>query len=456
MSTTLELCGGRSQCQGVISHACNCNNPVVYLCKDCILDHLAHPTAHVFLTLEQARALTLNPLAVDTFCEGLLKYVRLTNSINQYLDQIGKFKESVKSLRLEAIALIEQECTAKLEELNLLENRARFILDLIQQKTGRFIDSEDELLKKYELNGLKGVIEDYSDCLIIHHQLIKDSIHNMITINSQRSTQETTNHTAEIASLIDNKSLYFTKCKSNELLQYNHESNTVATIDLKDSLVRSFHRSSCSLLPDGNVMIVGCSIPQSGDTYRFSPTTGKCTQLKGLNHPRGSVNLLCNDRYLYAFGGNSKGRGSRKAEKMEWGGNGWHNLADMKESRYYFGSYFREGKIYLIGGTDNSTVEYYDVNTNTFALMPGVSVPMGANLVATYDDKIYMLVHRELMVYSNEFENIETEFEVLDNSITNLSTLITIGNEMVFHCLSNKAILRLDPQKCEIKLLKEL
>ena len=84
--------------------------------------------------------------------------------------------------------------------------------------------------------------------------------------------------------------------------------------------------------------------------------------------------MVVHGDYVYIFGGNN-GSDLNKAERMKIGEWRWSYLPNMKEARYIFGVYVSENRIYLIGGRNNTSVEYYDIDTNNFYLLPGISVP---------------------------------------------------------------------------------
>lgn len=59
-----------------VEFACNCVRSIVFLCKKCVVTHLVEPRAHLFISLEQARALKEAKFG-DKYTDNIHKYLKL-------------------------------------------------------------------------------------------------------------------------------------------------------------------------------------------------------------------------------------------------------------------------------------------------------------------------------------------------------------------------------------------
>ncbi len=86
----------------------------------------------------------------------------------------------------------------------------------------------------------------------------------------------------------------------------------------------------------------------------------------------------------------------------------WSNLPKMKEARNHFGLYVTGSRIYLLGGHSNTSVEYYDIDTNNFYLLPNIKLPQGGIVCAGIGDRIYAVICRHLRVFNKDFKLIKS------------------------------------------------
>ncbi len=78
--------------------------------------------------------------------------------------------------------------------------------------------------------------------------------------------------------------------------------------------------------------------------------------------------MVVHGDYVYIFGGlNSNYLNS--AERMKIGEWRWSALPNMNKARRDFGVYVSENRIYLIGGVDNSSIEYYDIQLSAIQML---------------------------------------------------------------------------------------
>ncbi len=119
--------------------------------------------------------------------------------------------------------------------------------------------------------------------------------------------------------------------------------------------------------------------------------------------------MVVHGDYVYIFGGaNNSSSNLNEAERMKIGEWRWSALPNMKEARRDFGVYVSENRIYLIGGVDNTTIEYYDVQLNSFNLLPSIQVPKGGIVCSLIDDKIYALGVNNLRVLTKDFQLLQS------------------------------------------------
>jgi hypothetical protein len=147
--------------------------------------------------------------------------------------------------------------------------------------------------------------------------------------------------------------------------------------------------------------------------------------------------MVVHGDYVYIFGGYNQNSGYlNKAERMKIGEWRWSNLPNMKEARWDFGVYVSDNRIYLIGGGQNTSIEYYDIETNNFYLLPNIQVPLEGIVCAVIDDLIYAVGKQHLRVFNKDFQLIQS-LDNINNSLPNCysdaivrgSTFIYINNE---------------------------
>ncbi len=87
----------------------------------------------------------------------------------------------------------------------------------------------------------------------------------------------------------------------------------------------------------------------------------------------------------------------------------WRNLLNMKEVRHMFGVSISESRIYLIGGYYNTSIEYYDIYTSNFYLVPNIQVPSGGIVCGVINDLIYAVGKQHLRVFNQDFQLIQSQ-----------------------------------------------
>lgn len=447
MEDNSKVCNGKEGCLSEIVYACTCGDPVAYICKDCIGIHLSEPSSHTFISLEQAHELHRNKLRPQDLNINILRYSSVKIEIQDYIKQINSYKHQIDTFKNQIIAQIQQRCQSSIEQLNLLLNQAETHLKDVKYKMRSFTSIEDELLDRFDAKGLIGILEDHLEKVEIDHTQISNSLAKSIimTISSTHPSisSEEGKHTNYSTS---NRCIYTARYSKKKLIKYDTATSQTQEHDLTPYVINNFNDTSTHTLPDGSVMIVGGGDPIHGDTYRLNPVSGVCTRLSSLNTARRSIHLCYHGEYLYGLGGSH----SNKAERMEWNGNGWRNLPDMKQPRYLFGSYYKDCKLYLIGGSNTHTIEYYDLISNTFNLLNNITVPEGMNVVGVIDDKIYIL-GQILTVLSNNFHILEERRGFHPENFRSISDVVVQEKEIIFYCRDSKVIYSFNPISKNIK-----
>lgn len=447
MNNPSELCGSGKGCKGEVVYACTCGDPVVFICKDCMCSHLFEPSAHIFISLDQARELVKNRIGSKDFAKSFSKYNEAKIEVQAYLRRIETYKQQIENVKYELISLIEHRCQSATETLSAFQEKAEALLKNIKIRMKSFTHSRDELLTQYDAKGISGIVENYIEKLEVKQLQVKNAIDKMINIiASAKSEIEQEEQPNKLASEVS-ELIFIARDQTKTIASYDSQSNTVLEYDLGSVVKKPFDFTSACKLPNGNVMIVG----SKHGTYRFNTNTGICIKLNPLNFPRGGAHLFCHGKYLYAFGGKHK-TPSNKAERMKWRGNSWETLPDLKEARGYFGSYYTDYRLYLFGGDWSCSVEYFDFRELSFHLVPNIRVPKGANVVGVLDDKIYIM-NEHLTVMNKNLQIVELKKSLHDEYFGNVSDVILRGKYIVFHCGVTNKIYYLDSESKELKVL---
>jgi hypothetical protein len=142
--------------------------------------------------------------------------------------------------------------------------------------------------------------------------------------------------------------------------------------------------------------------------------------------------MVVHGDYVYIFGGVNSSGNLNKAERMKIGEWRWSALPNMKEARCDFGVYVSENRIYLIGGVDNRSVEYYDIQLNSFNLLPSIQVPKGGIVCSLIDDKIYALGRNNLRVFTKDFQLLQSQDNIQHPRPYCFSDVIVRGSNFIY------------------------
>ena len=144
--------------------------------------------------------------------------------------------------------------------------------------------------------------------------------------------------------------------------------------------------------------------------------------------------MVVHGDYVYIFGGYNKNSGGNlnKAERMKIGEWRWSNLPNMKEARFMFGVYVSESRIYLIGGFNNTSIEYYDIDTNSFYLLPNIQVPKPGIVCGVIGDLIYAVGKQHLRVFNKDFQLIQSQDNINNIQPCCYSDVIVRGSTFIY------------------------
>ena len=197
------------------------------------------------------------------------------------------------------------------------------------------------------------------------------------------------------------------------LLEYDAELDLSTEYDLSDSVQTSFYSTSVCLLPDGRLLLAGGGFTlASPETYiidvSYSPPAS--IRIGDLNFPRSCIKLICYRDTVFAFGGWDGRLDSKRAECLKWQKHTrWTPLPDMCRPRYDFGYFIRNERIFILGGSHNTTVEYYDLARNRFFSLD-IKVPYGGNNAVLYKDKVYLIDHSHINTYDKNLISLESKY----------------------------------------------
>lgn len=194
------------------------------------------------------------------------------------------------------------------------------------------------------------------------------------------------------------------------LIEYDACLNSCTKYDLSSSVQTNFDNTAVCILPDGTLLMSGGGYSHlNAETYRIdiSQSHPSSTRLGDLNYPRGCIRLICYKDTVFAFGGWNR-NDSKRAECMNWQScSAWITLPDMIEPRYDLGHFISNDRIYILGGSRNTSIEYYDILRNRFVSVPSVKVPYGGIISAVDNDRIYIVDNYHLKVLDKNLKIVE-------------------------------------------------
>lgn len=153
MNRCNEICSVCNSCTSSIQYACTCGDPVVFICKDCLVLHLSEQSTHTFISLLQARELVRNRISPEVLNKNLSKYNSIKLQIQKYITKLRTSKQDISEFKHQVITQIEHKCRSSVEILSSLEEKAQTQLQALKSRMKTFADAEDEFLSEFNSRG---------------------------------------------------------------------------------------------------------------------------------------------------------------------------------------------------------------------------------------------------------------------------------------------------------------
>jgi hypothetical protein len=298
--------------------------------------------------------------------------------------------------------------------------------ELIKAQTSRSDELENRLI---QLQDETSVLESST----IYHSSFRrhfmDSKFEEVKLPQPKSTTK-----------ISRNTIYTIKNNTNQLIKYDSDTDTITRYILTD-LPNELRFAATTMLPDGTILIAGGNVISqivnysSSETFRvtFENNIPSLTKVGDLHFPRSGAKMVVHGDYVYIFGGlYDYATYSSMAERMKIGEWIWDSLPNMRESRAGFGVYLSESRIYLIGGRNNTSIEYYDLEANNFYLLANIQVPKYGIVCGVVDDLIFAVGKRLLNVLNKDFQFIQPP-EYITNTLTwCTSDVIVQGKNLIY------------------------
>jgi hypothetical protein len=254
-----------------------------------------------------------------------------------------------------------------------------------------------------------------------------------------------------------NRYIYRTRDQSKEIYSIDLEDSTIQTFNLSTPLNRNFIGTSLCVINTGEVILAGFKNPVSAKCYLFSPKSNSCHRIGDLKTPRYFITLIYHDQSIYAFGGRGSGKiMTNKAEKIDViSKNSWSTLSEMIKRRSVPSCIGVNDKIYIMGGSDSS-IEIYNINTNSYQLS---HISLESNYVVSVmvDDQIHIIGDKRDMILSDNLEiisNLQDKYEQDDFNFT-LGNIVCYEGKIYFYNQGRKILERVNPLvfKREVQLI---
>jgi hypothetical protein len=453
---------------------------------------LAEPRAHLFISLEQARALKEAKFS-DKYTDNIHKYLKLRGEIQKYLPNIIDFKARIHKYREDLLEYVNKKIEESLNHLDGLERSIARKADEISEYMASWSIEGSNILLKYEQEGLGGILQEYPQQFIILEHVVKKVIDNMIFIGNDFQNlkpsayldeaedlhQEMISNVDEVEDLNQEIEIRRNSIMESESESENQEisENYHYKLDpARRKLVRVDENNQIEIeypanlqytdysyiklceLRDRKILIVGVRWTHSptSSTYRYDLATFECIRLESMKTTRLHFVLFYHDDKIYTFGGqgyigDGNYKKSSQGEVMEWDGNGWRSLPDMNTAISEPICYAKYYKIFLFG--PNSS-EYLDLSDNTFHLIGSYGIPSSLKYnIVDDDDYIYFSTDDSITVLNSSFEYQTRIAKTNDKNIK----MVKFTNGAVFGAsiLSNCLNLH-DPLSLNYRVLKKI
>jgi hypothetical protein len=243
-------------------------------------------------------------------------------------------------------------------------------------------------------------------------------------------------------------SIFYARRDSKEVIRYNTEFRSISKYQLSFTISNPFKYAATCILPGDTILVASLgSCPNFvGDTYRLYVNRHpiECTRLGDMNYPRQQSRLVYYKDHVYILGGYKAGY-SDKAERMKLDEAVWKALPDMKQARVSFGVYTEGDRIYAIGGLNANSIEYYDINQNSFNLVTNILLPSFGTVCGVINDKIYV-IGQHLRVFSKDFKLLESQDNIHSRNPNSYSNVVVTKNRLFYIDSANSKLYAFDPK----------
>jgi hypothetical protein len=169
---------------GELEFACNCSDVTVFLCKKCVISHLSEAACHTFISLDEARALNQSEFR-KKYTKSFSKLTKLKGNLQDYSHSIRVFIPHIENLKQTLIKLIEDVCQDRVATLFAIENEVTTNITEVSHQLYKIDARGNEMVSLYSKYGLKGILSNYSEFLLINSKDAVRSIENMIYIGEE-------------------------------------------------------------------------------------------------------------------------------------------------------------------------------------------------------------------------------------------------------------------------------
>jgi hypothetical protein len=413
-----------------VLYVCSCSIPPTLICNSCLCKHLVSSSSHTIHNLLQSNySLTIqSPSYLYSSFHSLLS--KLTQETQVLIDSIYSFLSYPNRLNHRPPPHL----------INLYDR----IYSRFSYLNSKFINYHD--YRSWSQDSYESIHDKYLSSRFYSTPSLFSSRKNLSKLLAQLSYIETSLkyfRTVPFSYISQSgqatRYIFHTIPLSRRLQKYDGYHNRSVSYDISNTVSINFYRTSVAVLPDGNIMMVG-GYNNLPNTYKLNPITGICTEMKQLNYPRCAITLFCYGKYLYAFGGFHD---TRVIERMPWRGNGWEMVGTMIEARSYFGSYYMDNKLFILGGERNTSIEYYDFLRNKSFRLKEIVVPEQDNLTVRIGRKIYLIKSGVTLILNTKFEVKESISTKSTGAVWTLTNFIVSGKRLYYWDENSRRIMGL-------------
>ncbi len=171
------MCGGKQGCPSQVTVACNCGNPVIFLCNSCAAHHFLIPRPHIFLTLSQAKELIMESEASGRDMELYVKNLKIQGGILTYIDTLNEFKARIFKFKQEVMDELDVVVQAHIDRIDNAIDSSHKIIEDMKERT-----ADKGTILMFEAKGIKAIIGNCIEDLSFHQFEVRQAIHKMIKL----------------------------------------------------------------------------------------------------------------------------------------------------------------------------------------------------------------------------------------------------------------------------------